>query len=607
MAGEDLNANDPYDVLGLSRGATEDEVENRARSLLDKYSDDHDARTAINEAFEEIQKRPSPVEVGDTTVVPLLVSATPDTVSIREEVTVRVTDHTDDGVAGVGLQRPEEGDKRIGKTDDDGTEVLQFNSPDTVTIVASKNQHPDPDHEYKDGEVEVEVERKSESLSFAACPDAVEVDEEFAVRVVDSNGNPQRDVTVTTDAGSSTSTDGNGEATLTADRVGGLTVEASKPPTSTKEFADAEATVSVKQRQVDLRFDQSPTRLSVDARGTFKVTDGDGSPVRGVNVSVGSAGGTTDGDGEVTLSFGDITPGTRTVTASKGDTGGLTFTDARTEVEVTKRTSDLEIRPLDSPVVGESVRFEVTADGGSVQYATVRSFDGDVAETDGDGVARLTFDSFGKTTVVASKSDTEQTVYGQGSCSVDVERTTEQLRISEYDSTEDGRDIEAGDDVVAKVISVGGGPVEGATVEAEDGTSAETDGDGRATVTFNGQGRKRLTASKPADERASYESHTEHVNVKQRTKELFLESVNAPRSVSAGDPVTFRVVDELGNTLADTTVYAKDERDQRKETDGNGEVTFEFDVDRPQFIEVYARPDNDQFDRYDSETIRVTP
>ena len=606
MAGEDLNANDPYDVLGLSRGATEDEVENRARSLLDKYSDDHDARTAINEAFEEIQKRPSPVEVGDTTVVPLLVSATPDTISVGGEVTVRVTDHTDDGVPGVGLQRDGDG-RRIGKTDDDGTESVRFNDADSFTIVASKNQHPDPDHEYKNGEVDVDVERQSGSLSFAACPDAVEVGEEFAVRVVDSNGNPQGDVTVTTDAGSSTSTDGNGEATLTADRVGGLTVEASKPPTSAKEFSDAEATVSVKQRQVDLRFDQSPTRLSVDARGTFKVINEDGSPVRGVTVSVGSAGGTTDDDGEVTLSFGDVTPGTRTVTASKGDTGGLTFTDARTEVEVTKRTSDLDIRVLDTPVVGDSVRFEVTAGGDGVQHATVRSFDGDVAETDGDGVARLRFSSFGKTTVVASKSDTEQTVFGQGSCSVEVERITEQLRISEYDSTEDGRDIEAGDDVVAKVISVGGGPVEGATVEAEDGTSAETDDDGRATVTFNGQGRKRLKTSKPPDERASYESHTEYVNVKQRTKELFLESVNAPRSVSAGDPVTFRVVDELGNELANTTVYAKDERDQRKETDGNGEVTFEFDVDNPQFIEVYARPDNDQFDRYDSETIRVTP
>ncbi|RLM72979.1 hypothetical protein [Halorubrum sp. Atlit-26R] len=606
MAGEDLNANDPYDVLGLSRGATEDEVENRARSLLDKYSDDHDARTAINEAFEEIQKRPSPVEVGDTTVVPLLVSATPDTVSVGGEVTFRVTDHTDDGVAGVGLQRAGDG-RRMAKTDDDGTESIRFKDVGTVEIVAKKKQHPDPDHEYKKGEAEVEVERQSESLSFAACPDAVEVGEEFAVRVVDSNGNPQGDVTVTTDAGSSTSTDGNGEATLTADRVGGLTVEASKPPSSAKEFSDAEATVSVKQRQVDLRFDQSPTRLSVDARGTFKVIDEDRSPVRGVTVSVGSAGGTTDDDGEVTLSFGDVTPGTRTVTASKGDTGGLTFTDARTEVEVTKRTSDLDIRVLDTPVVGDSVRFEVTAGGDGVQHATVRSFDGDVAETDGDGVARLTFSSFGKTTVVASKSDTEQTVFGQGSCSVDVERTTEQLRISEYDSTEDGRDIEAGDDVVAKVISVGGGPVEGATVEAEDGTSAETDDDGRATVTFNGQGQKRLKTSKPPDERASYESHTEYVNVKQRTKELFLESVNAPRSVSAGDPVTFRVVDELGNELANTTVYAKDERDQRKETDGNGEVTFEFDVDNPQFIEVYARPDNDQFDRYDSETIRVTP
>jgi pterin-4a-carbinolamine dehydratase len=158
----DLDADDPYDVLGLSRDATDGEAEDRARHLLDEYSDDHDARTALNAAFEEIQRRPSPVEVGDTTVVPLIVSATPDTISAGEEVTVRVTDHTGEGISGVDLQQAKN-HRLVGKTDDDGAGTVRFFDPGTHTVIASKNPHPDTDHEYKDGEVEITVRARSAS------------------------------------------------------------------------------------------------------------------------------------------------------------------------------------------------------------------------------------------------------------------------------------------------------------------------------------------------------------------------------------------------------------------------------------------------------------
>jgi len=56
MAGEDLRANDPYEVLGLPRAATKRKAQEQARDLLDKYDDDHDARETINEAFEAINE-----------------------------------------------------------------------------------------------------------------------------------------------------------------------------------------------------------------------------------------------------------------------------------------------------------------------------------------------------------------------------------------------------------------------------------------------------------------------------------------------------------------------------------------------------------------------
>ncbi|WP_096394963.1 J domain-containing protein [Halorubrum trapanicum] len=171
----DLDADDPYDVLGLSKDATDDEVDQRARSLLGDYSDDHAARTAINEAYEDIQQRPSPLKVGDTTVVPLVVSATPDTISVGEEVTVRVTDHTDEGVPGVILRRAEDG-YRMGKTGDDGTETVRFNDRGLFTLVASKIQHPDPDHEYKDGEVEITVRARSASGEDQDADDSHDVE-----------------------------------------------------------------------------------------------------------------------------------------------------------------------------------------------------------------------------------------------------------------------------------------------------------------------------------------------------------------------------------------------------------------------------------------------
>lgn len=608
MAGENLSADDPYEVLGLSRGASEAEAKQRARELLDKYDGDHQARTAINEAFEAFKEQPGPEKINGKMVVPLLISATPDTVEVNEDVTIRATNHADDPVSGAGIKKKASG-KRLGKTDNTGEEIIPFRNPGTYTVVVNKQSHPEPDHEYKEGEVEVEVERQRESLSIDVRSSRLEVDETFDVRVVDSNGNPQGDVTVTTDAGSSESTTADGIATLTATRAGTLSLEASKAPTSSKQFTDAKTTVSVAKRQVNLEFSQAPSRLSVDDEGTFKVTDADtGAPVRGVTVSVGSTERKTEKNGVAVLPFAGVVPGTQTVTASKGDAGGRTYSDVHTNIEVKKRIKNLEIRPVDSPViVGDPVEFKITADGSPVDGATVRSFGGGVDETDSNGIAQLTFDSFGKTNVAASKSNTKQTEYGDGKCSVDVERTTERLQIAEYESADDGPDIEAGDDVNVKVVTVAGGPVEDVVVKAEDGSSTQTDAAGKATVSFGGDGSKQLTVSKSPDKRASYKSHSERVDVKQRTKELYLESINASRSVSAGESVTFQVVDELGNELSDTTVYVKDNRDQRKETNADGKVTFKFDVDRPQFIEIYARPDNEQFDRYDSETLRVTP
>ena len=88
---------------------------------------------------------------------PASLSVTPDTISVGEEVTVRVTDHAGNGISDVGLQQVE--DKlRIGKTDDDGTETVRFNDTGIYTIVASKTRHRDSDHEYRDGEVKVRVE-----------------------------------------------------------------------------------------------------------------------------------------------------------------------------------------------------------------------------------------------------------------------------------------------------------------------------------------------------------------------------------------------------------------------------------------------------------------
>lgn len=149
-----LNADDPYDVLGLGRDATADEIKERARELLDKYSDDHSARVAINEAFVEVMENPSPVEFGDTTIVPLLVSVNPDTIEVGEEVEIQVTDHRDNPIPGARISVDEQ---TRGRTDEQGRETIRFNDHGSFRITAHK-LHSDSNHEFRETHAEVLVE-----------------------------------------------------------------------------------------------------------------------------------------------------------------------------------------------------------------------------------------------------------------------------------------------------------------------------------------------------------------------------------------------------------------------------------------------------------------
>jgi predicted RNA-binding protein with RPS1 domain len=293
----DLDADDPYDVLGLSKDATDGEAENRVRRLLDEHSDDHAARTAINEAYEDIQQRPSPIKVSDTTVVPLVVSATTDTISVGEKVTVRVTDHTDEGVPGVILRRAEDG-YRMGKTGDDGTETVRFNDRGLFTLVASKIQHPDPDREYKDGEVEVSVRARSAS--------------EEDLNADDSHDAP----------------DGSRESTEDEVRrfVRGLLDE--YPDEYAARAAINEAFEEIQKRPspvevgdttvVPLRISVTPDTISVGEEVTVRVTDHAGNGISDVGLQQVEDElriGKTDDDGTETVRFNNT--GIYTIVASK--------------------------------------------------------------------------------------------------------------------------------------------------------------------------------------------------------------------------------------------------------------------------------------------------
>ncbi len=138
-------------------------------------------------------------------------------------------------------------------------------------------------------------------------------------RVADGSGSPISGVTVATHAGHTTSTDGNGNYTLSGLPAGGYTVTPSK--SSYTFLASRYVMVPPNATGQDFVGTYTPDTFSISGR----VTDSGGNPISGVTVAT-HAGHTTSTDGNGNYTLSGLPAGGYTVTPSKS---GYTFSASR--------------------------------------------------------------------------------------------------------------------------------------------------------------------------------------------------------------------------------------------------------------------------------------
>lgn len=120
--------------------------------------------------------------------------------------------------------------------------------------------------------------------------------------------------------------------------------------------------VTVSRQKVQLNVTPNRTTAKTNAPITFTVTrENDSQPVEGAVVEVGDVIGTTDSDGNVTLTLG--TGGTFTATANKEETDTLAYEEATADVtyNAPADVSVVDVSPLATQTFsGNEITFEVT-------------------------------------------------------------------------------------------------------------------------------------------------------------------------------------------------------------------------------------------------------
>jgi hypothetical protein len=180
-------------------------------------------------------------------------------------------------------------------------------------------------------------------------------------RVVDGSGNPISGVTISDNAGHTTTTDSNGNYTLSGLAAGTYTVAPSKTGYT---FSPSSRTVSVPPDATGVNFTGSLLAYSISGR----VTDSSGNPIPGVTISDNAGHTTTTGsDGRYTLS--GLTAGTYTITPSKS---GYAFSPASRQVTVPPDAMGVDFVGTACGISVDRSQFEFLPEGGNgvLQIAT---------------------------------------------------------------------------------------------------------------------------------------------------------------------------------------------------------------------------------------------
>jgi protocatechuate 3,4-dioxygenase beta subunit len=210
--------------------------------------------------------------------------------------------------------------------------------------------------------------------------------------VTDDEGTPVADVTISYGNEQTTTTDSNGDYAI------GVTEEMTYTLTPSKENCLFEP----ESREVTLPGETSGQDFTArcdDFTISGSITDGEGEPLEGVSVSVGTDTIATDQDGSYTI---QVTSGSYTVAPSSNR---CTFSPSSLEVEVPPDATGQQFTATCEPETSTIAGTVVDDQGAPLEGVTLSNGAGQRTMTDSDGTYQLQDVAAGTFTMTPSKAD----------------------------------------------------------------------------------------------------------------------------------------------------------------------------------------------------------
>jgi hypothetical protein len=459
-------------------------------------------------------------------------------ISVDKSVTFTVTDDSDDPVKGAVVKLPT-GQQN---TDSSGECTHTFRTADTFEIEAAKKD--DGDITYVSTSTSVRVEPKTVTLSVSADATDAVVGEPVTITVNDSGTDTPVEGATLAWGSSTTTTDSNGRATVEFASAGTNTIEATKPDDRDRTYRSDSVTIDVDREERSLSVDLHDSTATAERPITISVTDDTGTPIENATVSGGDESAMTDSRGSCTLTFASA--GTVTITATKSKTPAATFTEAKIELTIEKRSERLTVEAESTKVEAhEPVEIRVSDSSGNRVGDAIVDFPKGNEHTDDRGKCTLRFSTVGSAKLTARKPDTDSVAYASDETSVTVRPREVDLNVSTNVDT-----IKAGDPVFITVRDTDGDRIENVDINA--GSShARTDDRGRCTVSPDSEGTIQVRAEKEDEPTIKFNSDSTSLDVSLEERDLHIE---APGEAPAGSTTSVTVRDDEGEQIENAVV-----------------------------------------------------
>lgn len=375
-------------------------------------------------------------------------------------------------------------------------------------------------------------------------------------------------------------TDENGEIDIHELNAGTYSYLVTKDhPDPDKEYKEAAFDLTVEPKSRSLRFVECPDKATVGDTISVEVHDENGTVSNCiVGTKNGSQSASTDASGRADIAVNRH--GTVTLTASKGQTSTIQWSDATTDIQVYQKQVDLQLTQVPSKVsVGDTAKVRVT-DGSSGVRGVDVSHAKDSALTNGNGYATLSFEHLSvgtDVTISATKQDQGGETFDGDTATVTVTKKSLGLDIACLT-----RSVTVGEPTTFEVTNTRGNPVEDAYVDGVGTDGDYTNGDGEVSVVFDATGRKRVQVSKSNSGKFDYGTDDVFVDVSPRTVRLSIDSID--RDVEAYEDVSVVVHGKDDDPESDVKVIPENGTTGR--TDVYGKATIRFQDHGKQRVRV---------------------